>query len=90
LALTQLTETTTRGANTTMTRIQMKHFEKVLRYTQQYFVMAYHGGTREMIRRYVAKYTDASPREVSACLQVLKQNGVIVYEGNVWWALGNV
>lgn len=68
-----------------MNRVQ--HLELIIRYARQYFTSQYHGGTREMIRRYVAQFTDATPMEISAALQILKNERAITYDKGVWWGV---
>lgn len=63
-------------------------FDRVLMYTRQYFIAEYHGGTREMVYRYVcSKAGDVPPKMVSAALKIMSKETKIIYEKKVWWFL---
>jgi len=66
------------------------YFQEILTHVRGYFVFEYHGGTREMIYRYVArKMGDVPPQLISAALRILRDNRAITYEKKVWWYLGD-
>lgn len=63
-------------------------FDQVLSHTRAYFVLEYHGGTREMIYRFVVKRMgDVPPKFVSAALKIMSIETKIIYEKKVWWFL---
>lgn len=65
-------------------------FESVLKHTRAYFILEYHGGTREMVYRYVCrKMGDVPLNHVGAALKILKKDGAITYEKKVWWFLAD-
>ena len=72
-------------------RERLEKLDQVITLTRQYFVFGYHGGTRYMIESYISKKTgqNIDPILISAALQILKGNGAILRQKNVWWYIAD-
>lgn len=69
-----------------------KSFDQIISHTRAFFVFSTypHGGTREMIYRYVCqKMGDIPPVAVSAALRILRDRGAITFDKKVWWFIAD-